>query len=77
MLTRSQTKTLQQEKPLYEVNIDFDYASKCWRENKLHVGNCHYKYICPIKLSNGNVCSKSCSKNLNTCWAHRKHSTSI
>ena len=28
----------------YEVNIDFDEASKEWRKNKTHLGNGMYKY---------------------------------
>ena len=28
----------------YEVNIDFDYASKEWRKNKIHLGETGFKY---------------------------------
>ena len=30
---------------LYEVDIDFDDASKAWRANKKSIGNGQYKYI--------------------------------
>jgi len=44
MQTRSQTKVNQISKyEEYEVNIDFDHASACWRQNKKDTGNGHYK----------------------------------
>ena len=30
---------------IYTVDIDFDDASKEWRKNKIHLGNCVFKYI--------------------------------
>ena len=30
--------------PLYEVVIDFGYASKMWRLNKISIGNGSFKY---------------------------------
>ena len=32
------------QKPLYEVDIDFDEASEAWRSNKTSIGNGEYKY---------------------------------
>ncbi len=32
------------QKPLYEVDIDFDEASEAWRSNKISIGNGQYKY---------------------------------
>ena len=32
------------QKPLYEVDIDFDEASEAWRSNKTSIGNGQYKY---------------------------------
>jgi hypothetical protein len=32
------------QKPLYEVDIDFDEASEAWRANKTSIGNGQYKY---------------------------------
>jgi len=31
----------------YEVNIDFDEASRAWRANKRRVGEGHFQYFCP------------------------------
>ena len=33
------------EQILYEVNIDFDEASREWKKNKKSIGNGEYKYI--------------------------------
>lgn len=57
-------------KPLYEVNIDFDEASKAWHANKKSIGNGQYKYICTVE-KNGIKCGKSCYKDLSYCWIHR------
>lgn len=39
----------------YEVNIDFDEASRAWRANKRRIGEGHFQYIiCPCpKRNNG------------------------
>jgi hypothetical protein len=42
MQTRSQLKNIHQN--LYEVDIDFDSASKAWRANKISIGNGSFKY---------------------------------
>ena len=69
MKTRSQlTNKIQQ----FEVNIDFDDATKEWRSNKKSIGNGSYKYICSV-TKNGNKCGKSCYKELLYCWQHRKY----
>ena len=75
--TRSQTKKereLKEVKQLYEVNIDFDEASRAWMSNKKSIGNGHYKYICTVE-KNGSSCGKSCYKNLLYCWIHRNTKT--
>jgi hypothetical protein len=79
MQTRSQTKSLQEQKgqPIYEVNIDFDDASECWRANKCHICNGQYKYICDIEIAKGKLCGNLCSKKLSTCWNHRKHNNKL
>ena len=41
-----------------DVNIDFDEASKCWRENKKVGINGMFSYICKYKLPNGKKCYK-------------------
>jgi len=73
MQTRSQTKVNQISKyEEYEVNIDFDHASACWRQNKKDTGNGHYKYICTALKKDDTICGKSCYKDLMYCWSHRK-----
>jgi hypothetical protein len=37
------------DKPKYEVNIDFDEASKAWMRNKKKTGNGCYQYFCGAK----------------------------
>ena len=32
------------QKPLYDVDINFDEASEAWRANKISIGNGQYKY---------------------------------
>ena len=57
MKTRSQTKY--ENSALFEVNIDFDAASKAWKANKKSIGNGMYKYICEKKSKkekNANIC---------------------
>ena len=78
--TRSQIKKEQElketliiqtePKQLYEVNIDFEEASRAWHANKKSIGNGHYKYICTVE-KNGIKCGKSCYKDLSYCWIHR------
>ena len=41
METRSQAKS-----KIYEVDIDFDGASKAWLANKISIGIGSYKYKC-------------------------------
>ena len=53
-----------------EVNIDFDYASKCWRENKNKLDNGCYKYICMAKIKKGLCCRNIPIKNTNYCKIH-------
>ena len=42
MFTRSQTKKVQ-----FAVNIDFDQASRAWRENKVVLKNGCFEYVKP------------------------------
>ena len=41
------------------TDIDFDYASKCWRENKKYKGNGYFEYICNYIHSNGKRCRRT------------------
>ena len=56
---------------LYEVNIDFDEASREWKKNKKSTGNGQYKYICEKEKKDKNICGKICYKELSYCWSHR------
>jgi hypothetical protein len=58
MITRS--TTLYEKSAIYEVNIDFDDASKAWRYNKKSIGNGTYKYICTVKDKNDKKCGIKC-----------------
>ena len=70
-----ETLIIQSEpKQLYEVNIDFEEASRAWHANKKSIGNGHYKYICTVE-KNGIKCGKSCYKDLSYCWIHRSAKT--
>lgn len=52
---------------MYEVNIDFDEASRCWKINKSSLGNGTYKYVCGAITKSGNKC-----KNHPNCKLHNK-----
>jgi alkyl hydroperoxide reductase subunit AhpC len=69
MKTRSQTK-INEKCQLYEVNIDFDEASREWHKNKKSTGNGSYKYIC-VADKNNTICGAKCYKDLSYCWQHR------
>jgi len=79
MKTRSQTieqNIINQNQ--YSVDIDFDYASECWKKNKKSIGNGSYVYICTY-TNNNKVCGRKCYKELNKelnkesnyCYIHR------
>ena len=73
MKTRSQTRNEinQEQRVIYEVNIDFDEASRAWQSNKKSIGNGQYKYVCPCNKADGTICKKVCYKSSEFCWAHR------
>jgi hypothetical protein len=58
MKTRSQTNY--ENSALYEVNINFDEASKYWKENKRYICNGTYKYVCAKLDKNNNCCKNKC-----------------
>ena len=68
--TRSQTKSIKSS--IYEVNIDFDEASKAWRSNKKSIGNGSYKYVCIKKGKHNNYCVSKCLPEENYCRTHFK-----
>ena len=65
MQTRSQTAKLE-----YEVNIDFDEASRLWNSNKKKKQNGCYEYVCGKHLSNGEFCKKKIKNSL-FCFIHK------
>lgn len=67
-------KQEQKTPDLYEVNIDFDDASRQWRANKKSIGNGSYKYVCSLTKQN-KKCNKVCHNQSEYCWIHRKHQT--
>ena len=55
---------------LYELNINFDEASKMWRQNKKTIGNGTFTYIC-CGLNNI-PCNNKPKANYNYCLNHLK-----
>lgn len=70
--TNTDTSTLLEldDNEPYEVNIDFDDAARCWRENKKHVGNGQFQYICGATKTNGNVCIRARKMGFTRCVGH-------
>lgn len=55
----------------YEVDINFDEASKAWKMNKKNIGFGSYKYTgCIYKFKNGHMCGKETVHDTNYCLAH-------
>jgi len=52
--------------------IDFDEASKAWRENKKSIGNGHYKYICCQTTKTGKKCNRVSMPSVDFCKMHAK-----
>ena len=65
-------QTNNDEKYEYDVSIDFDEASKLWKQNKKRGNNGTYKYICACITKKGITCNKSTWKGEDVCWIHRK-----
>jgi len=64
--------TLETKSPLYEVNIDFDEASRAWKANKKSIGNGSYKYVCCGITKTGNKCNRQSLDFLDYCKIHMK-----
>jgi len=64
--------TLETKAPLYEVNIDFDEASKAWKANKKSIGNGSYKYVCCGITKTGNKCNRQSLDFVDYCKTHLK-----
>jgi hypothetical protein len=54
-----------------KVDVDFDEASKAWRENKKSIGNGSFKYICCAD-KNGKKCGIKCIEREIYCRSHYK-----
>jgi len=72
MQTRSQTRFNLNNRPIYEVNIDFDGASEVWKSNKRSVGNGSYRYVCAKKGKYNNCCIAKCLPGEIYCRTHLK-----
>jgi hypothetical protein len=56
-------------RPLYDVCIDFDEASRAWNANKRRVGQ-SYEYICGAKTCSGKPCQRKPIHGKNHCKTH-------
>jgi hypothetical protein len=54
----------------YEVNINFNEASRAWHQNKKKQLSGTYKYVCGAVLKNGNFCQKPAT-NQTKCHIHQ------
>ena len=75
MKTRSQTKPIELTAPSfvkYEVDIDFDGASKAWQANKKSIGQSSYKYVCQKVGIRGTNCISKCLPGEHYCRTHLK-----
>ena len=83
MQTRSQTKNQTRSEwvpttvAIYEVDIDFDEASKMWKFNKKRMGNGTYKYICCELNKSGLKCGRNIADDAKYCKTHNKIITSL
>lgn len=56
---------------MYQVHIDFNAASKAWRQNKKKVDECGFKYICGHKTRKGLPCNNSPLNGKIHCHIHK------
>ena len=56
----------------YEVNINFEEASKEWNKNKKRVDQ-SYIYICGLTTKKGTCCQNKRYKDQEYCYIHRKY----
>lgn len=55
---------------MFKVEINFDEASKAWRQNKVHVSNGMFKYCCGVSKLNGGTCKTLCKGEWSNCEFH-------
>ena len=58
----------------FDINIDFDDASKQWRENKIYVGNGEFRYKCCYVSIKNVGCSNQSQPYSQLCKTHNKTS---
>ena len=56
---------------MYEVNIDFDEASKAWMKNKIKLNYGEFRYCCLQLTKKGEKCKNKIIKD-NLCHIHLK-----
>ena len=59
-------------RPLYEVDIDFDEASRAWKSNKKPKGNGCYTYVCQGITKNNKKCIRNSLVGSQYCHLHKK-----
>jgi hypothetical protein len=62
---------VQLPKPTYEVDIDFDGASREWRRNKIKKSDGTYQYRCIAITTVGKQCVLAAMKEKRCCYIHR------
>ena len=62
---------VQLPKPTYEVDIDFDGASREWRRNKIKKSDGTYQYRCIAITTVGKQCVFASIKGRKCCYIHR------
>ena len=77
MQTRSQTRIQNKKQLTYEVNIDFNLASICWKQNKIYKGNGTYVYKCDGITKQNKPCNNKCYLNNIYCKKHLSQKKSI
>ena len=64
-------------KPLYEVNIDFDEASKAWHQNKKKLEEGTYIYVCGKPTLKGTPCQNKPMNGKCVCFKHKNYRNTI
>ena len=66
------SKNRKEESHIFPLDIDFDYASEKWKQNKLNIGRNNYVYICPL-IEKDRKCCRHVSQGMEYCLIHRAH----
>jgi len=68
----SNNKNIKSVPQKYNIDIDFDFASKIWKQNKKSTGDGSYVYICGYLTHKGIPCQNKSGKHTQYCHLHRK-----